>query len=153
MILSTPVMTLTPCDSGTLTSENNLGTGTVWKTTNDFQAENTNWRSHLVQSLGWYLEAASFVAMVMMVEDIVTTILLHATSCQNITPVNSSVPNSWWSMWQSWLWCDTWDPDHGLEENPLPPLTTSSWVECLFAWRLVLGAWQEAISIRYFLRP
>ena len=31
----------TVCDTGTFTSDNNLGTGTVWKTTNDFQAENT----------------------------------------------------------------------------------------------------------------
>ena len=31
----------TACDRGTLTSENNLGTGTVWKTTNDFQGENS----------------------------------------------------------------------------------------------------------------
>ena len=61
---------------------------------------------------------------------------MSITSCQNITTVNSSVPESWWSMWQSRRWCDTWDPDHGLE-GPLFPHSLLA-LECLFASRLVL---------------
>ena len=79
----------------------------------------------------------------------VPMILLCVTPSKNVATVNSSVPDSWWwSMWQTRRWCDTWDPDHGLE-GPSSPL--SSWVPLSF--EIGTSAWEEAISIRYFLRP
>ena len=83
------------------------------------------------------IDRSKLFHLVMMFEDILPIILLRVTSCQNIATVNSSVPDSWWSMWQSRRWCDTWDPDHGLEGALFPhPLLGLEW---LFALRLVLG--------------
>ena len=125
-------MTLTHCDTGTFTRDNNLETGTVWKTAND-------WQKQVLMTIRtpYKFKIWKPFHLVMMFENIVPIIQLCVTSCQNIATVNSSVPDSWWSMWQSRRWCDTWDPDHGLEGALFPhPLLG---LECLFALRLVLG--------------
>ena len=59
------------------------------------------------------------------------TFLSHVPSCHNVATLNSSVPDCRWSQWRSRRWCDTWDPDRGLQE-PLQPhsltLTSASWL-------------------------
>ena len=115
MILSTPIYLQWPCHA--VTQGHSQGTITLKQ--GQFGKQPT----------------MKLLYLVMMCEDIVTIILLHVTSCQNIATTNSSVPDSWWSMWQSRRWCDTWDPDHGLEGPPHSLFRP----ECLFASRLVLG--------------
>ena len=62
------------------------------------------------------------------------TCLSHVPSCHNVVTLNSSVPDCRWSQWRSRRWCDTWDPDRGLEEPLQPHSLTLTSASLLWDW-------------------
>ena len=62
------------------------------------------------------------------------TFLSHVPSCHNVATLNSSVPDCRWSQWRSRRWCDTWDPDRGLQEPLQPHSLTLTSASLLWDW-------------------